>query len=232
MIRCEVSQERAELNRRLRSAARSASRRPATRWAFTLVELLVVIAIVGILLSLSLHGVNASREAMRRTQCSNHMRQLVLGLHNFHATHRRFPFGDDRQIGLSTSWVTHILPQIEQQAIFDQYDFKQPASTPRNNAVGAAVIPTTRCPSSILEFPGDTDYAGVIGSALASSIASVGLDLNNGVLIESSLTHPKPVAISDITDGSSQTICIAEVVDRMPEQFWSVVRRSKLHFTR
>ncbi len=185
---------------------------------FTLVELLVVIAIVGIVLSLSLHGVNASREAMRRTQCSNHMRQLVLGLHNFHGVHKRFPFGNDRQSGLSTSWITRILPQIEQQAIYESYDLRLPADDPKNLVVTDAVVATVRCPSSILDVAGDTDYAGILGSALASPTASVGFDLNNGVMIESSTLHPQPIAISDIFDGSSQTICIAEVVDRLPEQ--------------
>ncbi len=195
----------------------------ALRHGFTLVELLVVVAIIAIVLSLSLFGVNASREAMRKTQCSNHMRQQVLGLHNFHSSYKRFPFGNDTQSSLFTSWVTKTLPYIEQQAIFERYDFKQAANSPTNNLVGAAIIPIMRCPSSVLDFPGDTDYAGVIGSALASPYAAAGLDLNTGVLIESSIVHPQPVSIPDIKDGSSHTICIAEDSDRLPDQFgqWS-----------
>ncbi len=142
----------------------STRRKNTARPGFTLVELLVVVAIVGVLLSLSLHGVNASREAMRRTQCSNHMRQLVLGLHHYHGTHKRFPFGNDRLSGLHTSWLTRILPQIEQQAIFEQYDFKQPASSPKNNLIGQAVIQTARCPSSVLDFPGTLTTQGCLAA--------------------------------------------------------------------
>ncbi|MCA9156670.1 MAG: DUF1559 domain-containing protein [Planctomycetales bacterium] len=89
--------------------------------AFTLVELLVVIAIIGILVGLLLPAVQAAREAARRMQCSNNLKQLGLALHNYHDTHRRFPIGTRHDPGFITSsrpeWVSihqQILPYIEQ----------------------------------------------------------------------------------------------------------------------
>lgn len=96
------------------------------RTGFTLVELLVVIAIIGILASLSLPAVQAAREAARRIECTNNMKQLALGLHNYHATHRTFPPGSNcrgRNISNCHSWLEMLLPYIEQQTLHDKIDF-------------------------------------------------------------------------------------------------------------
>lgn len=189
------------------------------RHAFTLVELLVVISIVGVLLALMLNGVSASREAARRMQCSNHLRQLGLGLHNFHVSHDRFPLGNASYAGDYRSWITEILPHLEQTSIAEKFDRRFPDVAPENLLAATSTIPTLRCPSSILEFNGDTDYAGVIGSALAGEV-SVNVDgNNNGVLVEYTEKRRYPVSIPEIFDGSSYTICIAEVVDRFDHQF-------------
>ena len=95
----------------------SAIRNPKS--AFTLVELLVVITIIGILIALLLPAVQAAREAARRLQCSNNLKQLTLAMHNYHTTHGVFPPGC-----LSTnnlSWNCFILPQIEQQGLYDLF---------------------------------------------------------------------------------------------------------------
>ncbi len=97
---------------------------------FTLVELLVVITIIGILIALLLPAVQAAREAARRMQCGNNLKQIGVALHNYENTHRTLPpgsffltSGKGRNKG---SILVHILPFIEQQAIFDAFDFKQP----------------------------------------------------------------------------------------------------------
>src|SRR6478609_9647373 len=97
---------------------------------FTLVELLVVIAIIGVLVALLLPAVQAARESARRMQCTNQMKQLGLALHNFHDTNKIFPAAlDELTTSPSTgnlwkaSWVPHILPYIEQQALFQAYRF-------------------------------------------------------------------------------------------------------------
>src|SRR5436190_15716662 len=99
---------------------------------FTLVELLVVIAIIGVLVALLLPAVQAAREAARRMQCTNHLKQMGLALHNFHDTNKVFPAADD-ELPASTAltgsglwkaaWTAHILPYIEQQSLFAQYRF-------------------------------------------------------------------------------------------------------------
>jgi prepilin-type N-terminal cleavage/methylation domain-containing protein len=99
-----------------------------SRRAFTLVELLVVIAIIGVMVGLLLPAVQAAREAARRMQCSNNMKQIGLGLHNYHAAYNTFPAlsggTDDRGGGTHNaywlSWRVGILPFIEQQALWEQ----------------------------------------------------------------------------------------------------------------
>ncbi|MGV3483884.1 MAG: DUF1559 domain-containing protein [Planctomycetaceae bacterium] len=185
---------------------------------FTLVELMVVISILGVIISLMLNGIQGAREASRRAQCSNHLRQLGLGLHNYHSLYDRFPIGDDVHSGNFGCWITAILPQIEQAAIAQRYDTRLPWNAPKNLPVTYSIIPTLRCPSSIVDFAGDTDYSGIIGSALAEETAILSSGLNNGVLIESYPRRRHGIAIPEIFDGSAHTICIAEVVDRLEQE--------------
>ncbi|MEW4562004.1 DUF1559 domain-containing protein [Bremerella sp. JC770] len=107
-----------------------------SRYAFTLVELLVVIAIIGVLIALLLPAVQQAREAARRMQCSNNLKQLALGIHNYHDTFKSFPSGfidaDFNPPSFSTgggqdggySWQTLILAHIEQGPLHDQFDFR------------------------------------------------------------------------------------------------------------
>ncbi|MFG0261280.1 MAG: DUF1559 domain-containing protein [Novipirellula sp. JB048] len=199
---------------------------------FTLVELLVVISIIGVLVALSLSGVQAAREAARRTQCSNHLRQLGLGLHQFHTVHNTLPLGNDRLYFRNQAWSSAILAHIEQTAIAESYDRSVVWNDPlRNAALVPAVIPIYRCPTSIYDGDGDTDFAGVAGSTLAPSQTASESIMNNGVLIASTPHRLKPVSFAEILDGTSHTICIAEVVDRMPDAsgLWADGRNTISH---
>ena len=93
------------------------------RPGFTLVELLVVIAIIGVLVALLLPAVQSAREAARRMSCSNNLKQLSLGLHNYEDTHKAFPPAgiDSNHMG----WAVMLLPYIEQKALFDQFNFNR-----------------------------------------------------------------------------------------------------------
>ncbi|HUP79791.1 MAG TPA: DUF1559 domain-containing protein [Pirellula sp.] len=137
---------------------------------FTLVELLVVIAIIGVLVGLLLPAVQAAREAARRMQCGNNLKQLGLALHNYESSHKRLPPGWIASTGLSYpggtgsigtgtngqgswGWPAFILPFIEQQNLFDSLQVSQDMRTALDNAARLTLMqkryPTFRCPSDI-----------------------------------------------------------------------------------
>jgi len=129
------------------------------RRAFTLVELLVVIAIIGILIALLLPAVQAAREAARRSACSNNLKQLGLGIHNYADVYRSpipISYGNNSVVPINWgntpdcqahSWMQGILPFIEQAPLYARIHFNLPLSDPDNTAVSRTVVPTYICPS-------------------------------------------------------------------------------------
>jgi prepilin-type N-terminal cleavage/methylation domain-containing protein len=125
--------------------------RPFVRRGFTLVELLVVIAIIGILVALLLPAIQAAREAARRSQCSNNVKQITLGLQNYHDTYQTFPPGVIWGPGSPNftrpyhhTWNVMILPFIEQAALYDSVDKNLPIW---GQAIVSTPVGTLRCPS-------------------------------------------------------------------------------------
>ena len=124
---------------------------------FTLVELLVVIAIIGILVALLLPAVQAAREAARRTQCLSNLKQLGVAAQNYQSTYRSFPVGMLMQPGLvytESTFFIRLLPFLEEQALYDKWDFKTPANNVSTNASlsrTATKINSLLCPSDIFE---------------------------------------------------------------------------------
>ncbi len=132
------------------------------RNAFTLVELLIVITIIGILIALLLPAVQAAREAARRLQCANNLKQIGLALHSYHDALGSFPPGNiNLGAGMcpgaaepvqsystqSGNWMIAILPYIDQGALFDQYDNHYTNESPQNKVVRETTVPAYVCPS-------------------------------------------------------------------------------------
>jgi prepilin-type N-terminal cleavage/methylation domain-containing protein/prepilin-type processing-associated H-X9-DG protein len=127
------------------------------RGGFTLVELLVVIAIIGILIALLLPAVQAARESARRAQCTNNLKQMGLGIHNYEDAKGKLPAAYSAATGLS--WHVNILPYIEQEARFSNFDTTETNITrvdhtaPNRNDPNGLTIPTTyQCPSAPVEL--------------------------------------------------------------------------------
>src|SRR5262245_43797851 len=96
------------------------------RDGFTLVELLVVIAIIGILIALLLPAVQAAREASRRSQCKNNLRQIGLALHSYHSARKALPPGSGyQQATFIPNWMTSVLPYMEERVLWEQFDKRQ-----------------------------------------------------------------------------------------------------------
>lgn len=149
---------------------------------FTLVELLVVIAIIGILVGLLLPAVQAAREAARRLQCSNNLKQIGLGIHNYESTYRKIPWGAKGGWGLS--WTTDILGYIEQPALADKVPYGEPGGAtgglPESvlfRELARAPIMTFRCPSQFGPISLGESVDQISGRALNSYLGNGGGDV-------------------------------------------------------
>ena len=129
-------------------------RKSSSRIAFTLVELLVVIAIIGILIGMLLPAVQSIREAARRTQCMNNVRQLGIALLSHEEALGDFPPG---RTDLH-SWASYLMPYLEQENVSDQIDLSKPWFDRANQVAVSTQIPTLICPSNpnsefVIELP-------------------------------------------------------------------------------
>ncbi len=183
----------------------------SSRIGFTLVELLVVIAIIAVLMGLLLPAVQSAREAARRTQCQNNLRQIGLGLQNYHGARQKFPMGQT-DVSQGYSALSYLLPYLEQGNLYDRIDFKQPLMAAVNDAARLQVVPGFLCPSGIdnpmPQTGGGVSYYGNKGSALVWG-RNVGPNQTmpepNGIFVRG-----QAIRIAEILDGTSNTALFSE----------------------
>ncbi|WP_197169412.1 DUF1559 family PulG-like putative transporter [Novipirellula galeiformis] len=212
--------------------------RQRNRAGFTLVELLVVIAIIGVLVGLLLPAVQAAREAARRMQCSNNLKQLGLAAHNFESAFRYFPPTQHTKVFTETNgtkvtktseapFQVYMMPYFEQGSKYDLFNLDYntnsdtpihtsiPALTGANAAARAMDVPTFLCPSEVSSInyygAGRQSYQGCIGGA----------NYRGGIAdLDGIFAKPYPSAgevmkgpkMSEIIDGTSNTALFAEVM--------------------
>jgi type II secretory pathway pseudopilin PulG len=195
----------------------------------TLVELLVVVSILGLLAGLLLPAVQAAREAARRAQCQNNLRQIGAALLVYHDAQNHLPVGciDKRipstnPVGRQLAWSAALLPQLEEASLWQQVDFNAAYDSRINADAAQQVVSVYLCPSLVRTAPGRNgpfvenrlaaggpgyraaaiDYGGVYGAAQTSPSA-------NGVFL-----YGRAVALSKVTDGTSHTLAVAEDAGR------------------
>ena len=198
-----------------------------TRRAFTLVELLVVIAIIGILIALLLPAVQAAREAARRAQCTNNLKQLGISLHNYHDTYKGFPCGfilsgtSPHEFG----WGSLVLPFMEQSSLGDQMNVTKSNLTAALTVDQALAEPHTqsvlssyRCPSDVAEDLNDnrplTEFfvGWEMGTSNYVGNGGWGVDPANAATQDPRGIYGanKSYKMRDVTDGTSNTMAIGE----------------------
>ncbi|WP_437223358.1 DUF1559 domain-containing protein [Planctomicrobium sp. SH661] len=219
----------------------------ARHQAFTLIELLVVIAIIAVLVALLLPAVQQAREAARRSQCKNNLKQYGLALHNYHETYGMFPIaatgpattGRDQLPRIS--WQTRILPYLDQAPLFNQLNLSNGTEagyqTLSNGKQFRSIsLPVVTCPSDPSTSPrgpwATGSYAGSMGSQWVESGVANCTPYNNialktavygntsdksqlsGMFCRNAMT----IRIADVTDGTSNTIHVGEIIPRCVSQ--------------
>jgi len=210
-----------------------------------LVELLVVITIIGILIALLLPAVQAAREAARRMQCSNNLKQIGLALHGYHTAIGTFPAGyisavgtagpaDDR--GPGWGWAALLLPYIELGNLHDQIQFDKDIADPANAVVRTTILPVFLCPSDDGEKTftvagsnpvpvAHSNYVGLFGNPEITP--DPGYQLPASSYPERSRAHQgmfyrnSGVRIAAVTDGTSNTLFVGERSSNLAYATWT-----------
>lgn len=209
------------------------------RRGFTLIELLVVIAIIAVLIALLLPAVQQAREAARRSQCKNNLKQIGLALHNYADTHQVFPPGNISTVPNTTSanwcnttatpshnfqrapWTVLILPFLEQSPLYQQFRFEERftswssyvGTATNNTAWGRPALPGYKCPSDPISGSESVtaNYRGVQGGQTSptASHCSAGGG-GRRFFTNGALYVNSKIGFRDLTDGASQVLLVGE----------------------
>ncbi len=211
------------------------------RRGFTLIELLVVIAIIAILIALLLPAVQQAREAARRSSCKNNMKQIGLALHNYHDTHRVFPFSYQGGVtapamgstgNLGIGWGTYILPFIDQAPLYNKISERMFGASGNgagghwhDDAPTVALAETVLAPYICPSDPSGGIVPGAFRFSLGKSnyLVVLGTDFSGFGTITGGGTTTYPGAfygnsstrIRDITDGTSNTLIVGEKTSKV-----------------
>lgn len=203
---------------------------------FTLVELLVAISIIGVLLGLLLPAVQQAREAARRMQCQNNLKQIGLAFQNYESSYRRFPPGYisrvdsvGNEIGPGWGWASQILPQIEQSALHGQINFNLGIEHPSNRTARLQRIPSFLCPSDNPPAQWQAVSRSLATGALIGPICDVapanyvGMfgTFEPGVDGDGVLFRNEPISFRSVLDGTSSTLLVGERGFRLGEATWA-----------
>lgn len=216
------------------------------RVGFTLVELLVVIAIIGILVALLLPAIQASREAARRTECANNLKQMGVAFSNYHDTHGCFPPSyviqpggggvhgtpdATRDAGPGWGWGTLLLPYMEQQAVHDAIDFNLPCWHATNQPAVQTTLEDFICPSATgtdgLFDVKDANRAPLAKFARSCYVANVGQEEPWGHVVDryegiadGPLYRNSATRAADVLDGLSTTVFVGEHHPMLSDKTW------------
>ncbi len=200
-------------------------RRTGSRCGFTLIELLVVIAIIAILVALLLPAVQQAREAARRTQCRNNLKQLGLALHSYESTYTLFPPSSGSS---SYSAQARLLPYMEQANLQNTIDFSQPLLTgsvtsrvlnPFYANVANQVVPSFLCPSdpapAVYQVPMGSPavtYGFAANNYMVSFGSGTGTNYDDRHATDGMVWQNSNVRIRDFLDGTSNTVVMSEAI--------------------